>query len=318
MANLSWLYYKGYHKGFNELWEKLDDPEPADKKEIEVFFTGKNKVFWNYTLPAEKNICGDVLFTTTYPGLLIGSGYTHEIGAIGESKIGFQLDHTTGLPIIPGSSVKGAIRAAFPQFEPDPKMPWLTDNTKKPTEISIEKAKYIARLLQWQLAPAELYKAIHQLEMHIFEGLDIEKSKEAGKAVYQSIYHRYIFYDALPKKGGKDDKLFGPDSITPHTAGPLKNPTPLLFLKVLPKVTYAFRFGTREMLFKSQFSEEMHENISLFIAILANFGLGAKTNIGYGQLDFDFACYGLKLCNDIEPAERIIIRGKYRNSTDNE
>jgi CRISPR-associated protein Cmr6 len=100
MANLSWLYYKGYHEGFNDWGDNLKSKDETIKKRIEAFFSRKNEVFWNYKLPTEKNIGGDILFTTTYPGLLIGSGYTHEIGAIGESKIGFQLDHTGGLSAI--------------------------------------------------------------------------------------------------------------------------------------------------------------------------------------------------------------------------
>lgn len=289
MANLSWLYYKGYHNSFND-WDNRKSDKEAIKKRIEAFFSRKNEVFWNYKLPPQENIGGDILFTTTYPGLLIGSGYTHEIGAIGESKIGFQLDHTTGLPIIPGSSVKGAIRSAFPQFEPHPERPWEIKEPEKTSEISREKANYIARLKEWQYdQPAALYEAVHQLEMQVFEGLDIEKSIEASKPVYQSIYKRFIFYDALPKKAGENGKLFGPDAITPHTAGPLKNPIPLLFLKVLPNVTYAFRFGTISML--ACYASSIDETVKLLANVLSNTGIGAKTNVGYGALNFEIACY---------------------------
>ncbi|MBK8110496.1 MAG: hypothetical protein IPK46_09285 [Saprospiraceae bacterium] len=60
---------------------------------------------------------------TTYPGLLIGSGYTHEFDFPEEDdkkeafKIGFFFDHITGLPCIPGHSVKGVLRSAFPNHE---------------------------------------------------------------------------------------------------------------------------------------------------------------------------------------------------------
>lgn len=53
---------------------------------------------------------------TTYPGLVIGTGYAHGIGAKegDEFKMGFHFDHTSGHPAIPGSSIKGAIRSVFP------------------------------------------------------------------------------------------------------------------------------------------------------------------------------------------------------------
>ena len=53
--------------------------------------------------------------TTTYPGLVLGTGYSHETGTEGEFKLGFYFDWTTGLPVIPGSSVKGILRAAGPR-----------------------------------------------------------------------------------------------------------------------------------------------------------------------------------------------------------
>ena len=43
----------------------------------------------------------------------MGVGYQHETGAMGEAKIGFYFDYTTGLPCLSGSSVKGIIRSAF-------------------------------------------------------------------------------------------------------------------------------------------------------------------------------------------------------------
>jgi CRISPR type III-B/RAMP module RAMP protein Cmr6 len=171
-------------------------------------------------------------------------------------------------------------------------------------------------LKEWQYdQPSALYEAVHQLEMRVFEGLDIEKSKEAGKPVYQSIYKRFIFYDAMPKKGGKDMKLFGPDAITPHTAGPLINPKPLLFLKVLPKVTYAFRFGTRQTL-ADHYSSSIDETVKLLANVLYNMGIGAKINVGYGVLNFDAACYGQMLYNATKAPGRLELRQNRTNTNE--
>lgn len=52
---------------------------------------------------------------TIYPGLLIGAGYPHD--KLKENKedfqIGFYFDYTTGMPVIPGSSVKGVLRSVM-------------------------------------------------------------------------------------------------------------------------------------------------------------------------------------------------------------
>jgi CRISPR-associated protein Cmr6 len=281
MANLSWLFFKGYYSGFNR-WHEIDIKDKRIKEQIERFFAGKNNGFFSYTHNKSLVSPGQTaaLLQTTYPGLLVGSGYTHETGAAGEFKIGFQLDFTTGQPVIPGSSVKGAIRSVFPQYKPDEKKPWLIKDISKETGTSKEKANYIKRLLALSAGDTDPDTAIHELEMHIFEGLNIAESKDQGKPVYYSIYNRDIFHDAFPVKGGKNDKVLGPDSITPHTKGPLKDPVPLLFLKVLPMVTYAFNYSLKAQLLHGIDAENRRE---LYSAILTTTGIGAKTNVGYGQ-----------------------------------
>ena len=52
---------------------------------------------------------------TQYPGPLLGLGYPHDNGS-GEPeivKLGFSLDYVSGLPVIPGSTVKGVLRSLF-------------------------------------------------------------------------------------------------------------------------------------------------------------------------------------------------------------
>ncbi|MBL7729653.1 MAG: type III-B CRISPR module RAMP protein Cmr6 [Chitinophagaceae bacterium] len=283
MANLSWLFYKGYYIRFDR-WLEIDSKDKGVKKVIAEFFEKQNEAFYAYTQRYNLTTPGKDReeLKTTYPGLLFGSGYTHETGAAGELKIGLQLDYTTGQPVIPGSSVKGALRAVFPQFEKDDKQPWKIKDLDKETGISIEKALYVARLLSLPYEGNELYEKVHELELHIFEGLDVDKSREKGTAVYHSIYNRDIFHDAFPVKGGEGNKIFGPDSITPHTKGPLKEPVPLLFLKVLPKVTYAFNYQLNAPAWENT---DAIKRKMLYKEILTTTGLGAKTNVGYGQFN---------------------------------
>lgn len=69
------------------------------------------------------------------PGLLIGSGLAHGLpGSEEDVKTGLQFDYTSGLPVIPGSSVKGVIRSAFPTIKED---------KEQSNEADAEKLNYI-------------------------------------------------------------------------------------------------------------------------------------------------------------------------------
>ena len=77
----------------------------------------------------------------------------HETNNQGELKLGFFFDHTSGLPMLPGSSVKGAIRGAFPNFRSKSNnllVPDLTEPKKKEDQAYLAKqkakAKFIAQL----------------------------------------------------------------------------------------------------------------------------------------------------------------------------
>lgn len=114
--------------------------------------------------------------------------------------------------------------------------------------------------------------------------LDIFEGKEKGK--YKSIYKRDIFLDAVLTQSDSKNHILASDSITPHTAGPLKNPTPLTFLKIAPGCTMEFRFklvdsyiGEQRTLYSAS------AKLALFKEIIQTVGVGAKTNVGYGQFE---------------------------------
>jgi CRISPR-associated protein Cmr6 len=286
MANLSWLFYKGYFEGFQH-WENINpntgnrDEDNIIKANIESFFKNKNQIFKNFTLRQTAKNESSVQLEINYPGLLIGSGYVHEIGAIGELKLGLQLDYTTGLPFIAGSSVKGKLRSLFPQFKYKEEEKWNIDDIEKAGKKTKAKAKFIGHLLGLDLVETELFYFVHELEMQIFEGLDVEASKDSKQNKYLSMYERDLFNDAYPIKGGRNNKLFDLDTITPHGGiYSLKNPTPLLFLKIAPSVIYEFSFSLKAPSFKNI---DGNRKLNLFRCLLLEFGIGAKTNVGYGQ-----------------------------------
>ncbi|MFW3342954.1 type III-B CRISPR module RAMP protein Cmr6 [Aliarcobacter butzleri] len=183
-------------------------------------FTFKNSFSSYFEIPDTQTF----ELITTYPGLLVGSGYNHP--KLKDNKDDFQLgfffDHTTGLPIISGSSIKGLLRSVC------------------------EKNDFVK----------DVYKK--QIPLEIFED---------GKT---------IFYDAfIVSSQNENNKIFGSDYITNHYSneenGMFKEPNPIKFLKILSGVTFKFQFKCDE------------KYIELFKQIILDFGLGAKTNVGYGK-----------------------------------
>ena len=179
-----------------------------------------------------------------YPGLITGVGIQHEAGVEGEFKLGLHLDYTTGLPLIYGSSVKGVLRSYFKEV--------------------------------YNGADADV------IINDIFEGV-------ASDGNPKSIYARDIFYDAVVTAANRDNLILCGDSLAPHGGDshtdPFIEPVPISFVKIAPGVKVLFRFklcDTMDAAGKVIMSATQKE--MLFLQILTVFGIGAKTNVGYGQL----------------------------------
>lgn len=123
---------------------------------------------------------------------------------------------------------------------------------------------------------------------------EVKKEQEGDvkllcKAIFEgggrSIYERDIFFDAVIMKG-YNGCILDDDSITPHTDGPLKDPVPITMLKIAPGCKIEFRFRLHNSVINGNtYTAEFKEK--LFKKILGAVGVGAKTNVGYGQLRFD-------------------------------
>jgi len=293
-CNLGWQYYRNYFKQVNTVNNiDISNSEVLKSENTEKIFKHRNEEITDYT--PEPGIFSVVIngnetfkLYTTYPGLLSGAGYEHEISAKGEMKLGLFFDHTTGLPIISGSSVKGVLRSVFPQWgkhsNTEANIKWvktyfikslLTDTTTEQVEMEYSHDEHKKN---------ELRNEIMRLENIIFEGIKNTSAVKNNDKFY-SIYERDIFLDAVICSAGKDGEITGIDSITPHIQdgipyeqAMLKNPTPLPFLKVLPNVGFKFNFKLTNNGLESGIKKR------LFITILTTVGIGAKTNVGYGQL----------------------------------
>lgn len=123
-VNLGWLFYKGYYKSLDDsdyIFMLLPKEERKNRKaEQEVLdkkITDKVQNIINQSVTIEEDeMLGNTHFKaiTTYPGLILGSGNAHELPSIeGQAILGFHFDHTSGLPVIQGSSIKGVLRSAF-------------------------------------------------------------------------------------------------------------------------------------------------------------------------------------------------------------
>lgn len=103
---------------------------------------------------------------------------------------------------------------------------------------------------------------VKELESQIFDGND-------------------IFFDAVVYDGDEYGFLMGSEYITPHSS-PTENPVPIQLIKVLPGVRFEFRFHLNDSDLMTAADKER-----LFQALLSTFGIGAKTNVGFGILQAD-------------------------------
>ncbi len=102
---------------------------------------------------------------------------------------------------------------------------------------------------------------------------DIDYSEKLVEILFES--RHTVFYDAYIAKTENDGRIFGSDFITSHFSdekeGVFKEPNPIKFLKILPDVTFVFQFNVEE------------KYVQFFKDVLLDFGIGAKTNVGYGK-----------------------------------
>ncbi len=299
-TNFGYIYYKEFFTWLNISLKAIKDTK-SDKLKYYFYpdLTEKDKkttsefgIFNNEFLASKINESDDInLFKkapqyfclkTVYPGLLSGSGYLHEVGENkDEFQLGFYFDYTTGLPVIPASSIKGVLRDACEMREGE----YLIEKVEKALgrNKNIDKTYFTPIVKK---IGKEEKKFPSEFVYNVFEGKLVEKEDDGtikfdkqGKPITKgvSIYKRDIFFDAFPIKSKKT--LFGSDYIT-HHEHPLKNPNPVKFLRVQPEVTYKFQFDLKD---SNGLTAEQKKNI--FKELILDLGLGAKTNVGYGQFE---------------------------------
>ena len=309
--NLGLAYYKEYYRAVDlrpEKSKKPADNSPKHLKEEWSDFMKVNKasvqnsnellldsnleeVKNSIDIPPNKIANRSFELKTIYPGLLAGSGYLHEFSIEEALMLGFSFDHSSGLPCIPASSVKGLLRHA----------------------CEVNNGAYLRQLIK-EVVPGLIAFDPKNFVKEVFDGVKEEEVKGVKVDKRTGIYERDLFFDALPIRSLNNNGSFmGEDFITPHinredrTLDGLKNPVPLKFLKVLPEVIFQFSFLLKGE--KSGLSAQNRKD--LFKKILLELGIGAKTNVGYGQFVEESAeekqereKRELQLKKEIEEAER--------------
>lgn len=188
------------------------------------------------SIPNYTSVC----LKTLYPGLVVGSGYPHVLEGKNIIKSGLSLDYVSGLPYIPGSSLKGLLRSCFPENDKDLKIDYLNDILEK---------KY-----------------------------DYEIWSEICHSIFDN---RDVFLGGVPKFE-KPQCLLTKDYITPHLSS-FENPKPIEIIKVKPSVKFEFGFLLKDSQLSTGEIVMVSDKLKLFKAIILDFGMGAKTNVGFGQ-----------------------------------
>ncbi len=185
--------------------------------------------------------------TTMYPGLLYGTGYPHNVKAEGAITVGFALDYVTGLPIIQGSSLKGTLRSFFPD---------------KKKSLSAE----------WGALLKDLIKPTQVI---------------SEKDIARFFEDEDVFLGAFPIVESNCKNILAGENITPHDAENLKNPVPIAMLKVKPEVKYRFLFQLTDSTLDNGQVFTKDDKLELYKKLILLGGIGAKTNVGFGQFRDD-------------------------------
>ena len=272
--NLGYFYYKGMYKNLSD--KELSDLISGNDELIKNVNKNKEKIFKNHikTLNQETKTFTDDLLLSGYelvefilstkePGFLIGTGYHHEIPKLKEQFInGFEFDYTTGLPKIPGSSIKGAIRDVFPlsDEEVDEKLKKLNEDEKFVVkELNEGRKEEIISLLKNLFNKQYSFDDVLSLKNKIFNNSDI-----------------FLDAEIIDNKN-----IFKEEFFTPHKSK-FENPVPLKFLTIKGGVKFRFRF----LLLKNlDVFLSVNERAQLYKQIILLNGLGAKTNLNFGRFE---------------------------------
>lgn len=204
--------------------------------------------------------------------LLVGHGNASP------TEVGLTVHHTWGVPVIPGSALKGLLNHYVDcMFGPS----WVSRNhhPMDPNHPEKERAPYAG--VQWEgtkikMGPGAIHKAL-------FGAPDAEMDENYNTGASRGLV---TFYDALWVPGTPGMTPFARDILTPHQKSYYDTksqtepndydpPNPVAFLTVRPKASFLLCLSGPE-----DWTELAME---LLLDALEEWGIGAKTSAGYGH-----------------------------------
>lgn len=250
---------------------------------------------WQATTQGSKRFTG-----TLQSRMIVGLGGKNPL------EIGITLAYITGLPIIPGSALKGLTRAYG--------LLHLADHMTRAVQVaSIADNPELLEALDTFLVAEERFdkdllddKAINALALHfklrledVAKGLDDLPDANHYRRAFGSQKYAGVcaFHDAVPI--GLQAKPFEVDVMTPHFVKYYNsansnnrpdtaphdgdNPNPVNFLTVARRTTFAFAVGLRRVVAADKDAIEAQTvAIEWLKKGLDELGVGAKTASGYG------------------------------------
>ena len=287
ITNMHYYFYHDYYDFLDEVDEKGESKSLVHFLNENIPFEKKHEAITSYCYKDissnwiknnfNENYVQVLTGTVQYPGLLMGTGYTHALGAKGEIIIGFSFDYVTGLPYLPGSSLKGILKDKFQYGE------YILENLKDTVEKNL--------IQKENMKNEEIDLIMNVLIKSIFGDENIP-----GKDVFMDSYIQ-------PKESKNVLKI---DYLAPHNQEmkseseekkKLFNVNVLTMLRVAPGAKINLNFILKDSVIEPvkkengdvvlngfNFTKEL--KLELFKQILTDFGIGAKTNVGYGNLVF--------------------------------
>lgn len=255
-------YYKGKCGFFNNSYDMENIINYKLKGNIVKFIKNRKKEMQDLSAKvSDGSSAYSFTAKTVYPGLLIGMS-NPTANTVQESdnnkndkntdfKTGFTFDYISGLPYIPGSSIKGILRDAMRKYQEDV-IEYLKEDLESDDKI------------------ADLVKELFG-----------DAQEDEGYS-YTNTSKRDVFLDAVIIEGDNDKYILKDDYITPHSE--FKDPVPIHILALRPDVKIMFYFIIRKDKIGGLDSSK---RFNLYKDLLLDLGVGARTNIGYGSLEED-------------------------------
>lgn len=209
--------------------------------------------------------------------LLVGHGNSSA------TEVGITVHHTWGVPVVPGSALKGLVAhfvdAVYGPNDPA-RMPW--------EEEGDERSRFDYQGVTWrgrrvERGPGAVYRALFGAPDAEMDEVMRERGLDAGASAGLITFHDALY---VPK-GLADDRPFAGDVLTVHQKGyydssggswpnDYDSPNPVAFLTVRPGARMLFALSGHPDW--TELAEQLLRNA------LDKWGIGGKTSAGCGRL----------------------------------